>query len=511
MSARSLLLSAVAAALALSCGGESLKQVDPEIRVRATHRDEAGAPYLDFGPVPVLNVKTLEIAIDDLGRAALVVTALRFEPADGPFSIDERSFPLVVEAAGTVVVPVRFRPPAEESYQGRLVIEHDDPARPPVEIRLLGEGSTIGHIEVAPDALDFGRVGEDEQRVLGIRIRSTGTAPLVVETLELTAGSAPEFSFAGSAQTPATLPAPGDGTPGGEVELRVRCSPTGDTRPDRLEGTVRIVSTDPDRREVLVPLSATLNRAPVATIAELAGGNAAPGDTVSFDGTPSTDPDGDLPLAYAWRVYRKPFGSAAAFADPTSPTPDLVLDQPGEYEIGLDVSDAAGLSCVHPQGDARVPCARRTVLAKPADDVFVELVWDHPTTDLDLHFLEGAASLYSSKDCYFDNPTPDFGEFGSLLDDPRLVRDDLNGYGPERLVLTRPSPGTYAVKVIFFSDHGSPNPATRATVRVYVYGVLAAELSRDLDGDGLLWDALRLEWPTGTLTAVDTVAEAPAP
>jgi hypothetical protein len=508
---RRYLLTLAAAALALSCGGDSLKQVTPEIRVRATHRDEAGAPYLDFGPVPVLNVKTLELAVDDLGQADLLVTAIRFEPSDGPFSIDEQAFPIEVPQAGTVVIPVRFRPPAEESYQGTLIVEHDDPEQAPVEVRLLGEGSTIGRIEVSPDALDFGRVGEAEQKVLGIRIASAGTAPLILETLELAPGSAPEFSFAGSAQTPATLPAPGAGTAGGEVELRIRCAPTGDTRPDRLEGTVRIVSTDPDRREVLVPLSATLNRAPVAAIADPQGGNAAPGDTVSFDGTGSTDPDGDLPLSFAWRVYRRPIDSAAAFADPTSATPSLVLDQPGEYEIGLDVADSAGLSCAHPQGDARVPCARTTVLAKPADDVFVELVWDHPTTDLDLHFLEGAAALYSSKDCYFDNPAPDFGEFGSLLDDPELIRDDLNGYGPERIVLTRPSPGTYAVKVVYFSDHGSPNPASRATVRVYIYGVLAAELSRVLDGPGLLWDALRLDWPNGALTAVDTVGEAPAP
>ena len=508
MIARRLSLALVSAAVALSCGGESLRAVSPEIRVRATHRDEAGAAHLDFGPVPVLNVKTLELAIDNLGRAELSVGALRFEPADGPFAIDERAMPVVVPATDTVVVPVRFRPPAEAAYEGRLVIEHDDPEAEPVVIRLLGEGSTIGRIEVAPASLDFGRVGESEQKVLGVRIRSLGTAPLVVETLELEAGGAPEFSFAGSAQTPATLPPPGEGTPGGEVEVRIRCAPTADTAPAPLAGTLRIVSTDPDRREIRIPLAATLNQAPIAAIVETSGGNPAPGDTVSFDGTGSSDPDGDLPLAYGWRVYRKPFGSAAEFADPASPTPSLVLDEAGEYEVGLDVSDAAGLSCAHPQGDPRVPCARYTVLAKPADDVFVELVWDHPTTDLDLHFLEGAAALYSSKDCYFDNPTPDFGEFGSLLDDPRLVRDDLNGYGPETIVLTRPSPGTYAVKALYYSDHGSETPLTRATVRVYIYGVLAAELTRDLAGDGLLWDALRLEWPSGNLTAVDTVEAA---
>lgn len=503
---------ALAAALAaLSCGGDSLEEVTPEIRVRTTHVDEAGAPYLDFGPVPVLNVKTLELAVDNLGRGELHVGALRLEPDDGTFFFDDREFPFLVDQGATVMVPVRFRPPAEADYAARLVLEHDDPLQPPVEIRLLGQGSTIGRIEVAPEALDFGRVGELEQKVLGIQLRSAGTAPLLIETLELLPDSAPEFSFAGSARTPATLPPPGDGTPGGEVSLGIRCAPTEETGPTALTGTVRIVSTDPDRREILVPLTAAVNRAPVAAIAPPDVGNLAPGDTVRLDGTGSTDPDGDLPLSFSWRVYRKPFGSAAEFADPTSPTPSLVLDQPGEYELGLDVSDSAGVSCVHPEGDTRVPCARVSVLAKPADDVFVELVWDHPNTDLDLHFLEGNAALYTPKDCYFANPTPDFGEFGSLLDDPRLVRDDLNGYGPERIVLTRPAPGTYAVKAVFFSDHGDRAPATRATARVYVYGVLAAELSRVLDRPGLLWDALRLEWPSGNLTAVDTVEEAPTP
>lgn len=504
MIARRRLLIPMSAVVALSCGGDRLEILTPEIRVRTDRPDPTEAPVLDFGRVPVLNVKTLELWIDNLGRGELEIGAMRFEPANGPFEIDERTFPFRVAGLQSVAVPVRFHPPAEAKYEGRLVVEHDDPEREAVAIRLLGEGSTIGRIEVTPSGLDFGRVGESEQAVLGIRIRSLGTAPLIIETLDLVPGSAPEFSFAGSARTPATLP------PGSDVELSVRCAPTSATMPGALGGTVRIVSTDPDRRELLVSLAASINRAPLASVIELTTGNPAPGDAASFDGTGSTDPDGDLPLAYAWRVFRRPLGSSAEFADASSPTPSLILDVAGEYEIGLDVSDATGLSCEHPGDDPLVPCARRTVRAKPADDVFVELVWDHPATDLDLHLLEGNATLNSPKDCSFDNPTPDFGGPGTL-DDPRLVRDDLNGYGPETIVLSRPSAGLYAVKVLYYSDHGSASPTTRSTVRVFVYGVLAAEMTRNFEREGLLWDALRIEWPSGALSAIDTVQEAPAP
>ncbi len=495
----------------VACGDPKVRKLQPELRITPTHVTADGAPLLDFGPVPVLNERRLSLLVDNLGQAELHVTLAELRGPEGVFTPEfpDGGVTLVVPAAGSAELPVRFVPPAEEAYEATLVLTHDDDAQPPVELQLVGVGSTIGRIRVTPAALDFGRVGVRTQATLGVRIESIGTAALIVQELSFVEGSDPSFSFAGSARTPAILPAPVDGAPGTEVALALRCAPVQGS-PAVMTGTLRIVSTDPAQRELLVPLTATLNEAPVARIVVPPGEVPGPGSELLVDGGTSDDPDGDLPLSFAWRVFRRPLGSSSTFDDPTSPTPRLVFDVPGVYELGLDVADGAGLSCEHPQGDARIPCARTVVDVKSTDDLVVELVWNHAETDLDLHYVEGGFSLYSGKDCNFGNRTPSFGEEGTE-DDPRLTRDDLNGFGPETIVHAEAPDGRFDVAVIYYSDHGAQAPLLTATVRVYVYGILAAELSRELDRPGLEWDVLSIDWPSGQLTPLDRLQEAPPP
>lgn len=503
---------ALAALLALvACDDPSVRKLQPELRITPTHVTDDGAPLLDFGPVPVLNEKRLSLVVDNLGQAELHVALSELRGPEGVFTPEfpDGGLTLVVPAAGSAELPVLFVPPAEESYDGTLVLTHDDATQPPIELRLLGVGSTVGRIRVTPEALDFGRVGVRTQATLGVRIESIGTADLIVQELSFVPGSDEAFSFAGSARTPAVLPAPQDGAPGAEVSIAIRCAPVQGS-PLVMNGVLRIVSTDPERRELLVPLTATLNEAPLAVIVVPPGEVPGPGSELLVDGTQSSDPDGDLPLSFAWRVFRRPIGSQTTFDDATSPTPRLVFDVPGVYELGLDVADGAGLSCEHPQGDARIPCVRTVIDVKSTDDLVVELVWNHPETDLDLHYVEGGFSLYSAQDCHFGNRTPDFGEDGPD-DDPALTRDDLNGFGPETVVHAEAPEGRFDVSVIYYSDHGAAEPLLTATVRVYVYGILAAEMSRELPQDGAEWDVLSIDWPAGTLTALDRLQEAPPP
>ena len=80
----------------------------------------------------------------------------------------------------------------------------------------------------------------------------------------------------------------------------------------------------------------TINSPPVA--------NAGPDQTVLvtqpvlLDGTSSSDVDNDS-LTFLWSFISIPSGSIAILSDPTSPTPDFLVDLPGAYDVQLIVND----------------------------------------------------------------------------------------------------------------------------------------------------------------------------
>lgn len=65
-----------------------------------------------------------------------------------------------------------------------------------------------------------------------------------------------------------------------------------------------------------------------------------PPTNVALTGTGSFDPDGDYPLAYAWRFTAGPTG--LMLSDPSSPSPTFSMDGPGDVVLELMVTDAAG-------------------------------------------------------------------------------------------------------------------------------------------------------------------------
>jgi uncharacterized repeat protein (TIGR03803 family) len=65
------------------------------------------------------------------------------------------------------------------------------------------------------------------------------------------------------------------------------------------------------------------------------------GEQITFDGSASTDPDGD-DLTYSWVLSRVPRETGLGFDDPSSVHPTLQPDTAGEYEVVLTVTDSLG-------------------------------------------------------------------------------------------------------------------------------------------------------------------------
>jgi hypothetical protein len=463
----------VGCALLIACQASRIQERPPHVQLDATS--------IDFGATPVLFPVQRTLLVESVGFATLHVTPA-LTSGGNAFSLSTQ--PLELAPGATVSLAITFLPPDTGSFSGSLSLSTDDPTQPLLTVSLTGVGTQPGAVLVSPKLLDFGRVGEGQTATRALTVQSLGPADLYLDALEFAPGTPPAFGFVGSVSTPAVLQA------GKQLSLAVHFSPTPDTQV--ASGAAHIDTSDPTQPSVLVPLVASINRAPIAVAtAQVAGQapqaqvlDAQVGALVQLDASGSSDPDGDLPLSFQWSLDERPQGSSAFLSSTTAAQPTLQLDTPGIYSLTLVAFDATGLQSLSP--------ARLAIQALPPVALVVELVWDQIPPDLDLHFLQHGAAVDSAQDCYWANPDPAFGAHHG--------GDDLVGYGPEVVQWRQPTPGSYDLDVVYISSHGAANASTNAQLRIFSEGVLSSVLTHSFAQAGEAWSAGTLTWPGGNVT-----------
>ncbi|MEM6367228.1 MAG: choice-of-anchor D domain-containing protein [Myxococcota bacterium] len=473
---------------------------------------------VDFGEASLGQEAVREIELRNVGTADGDLSGFQIEDDCGACFRLLTDLPARLGVQEVVTLRLVYRAPREEEATGNLRIlpvDQDEVQAPAATLLGRGRDDSRPDIEVQPATVDFGGVvPAGERAVDGVLIRSVGDGPLLVDRIFI---DPPSEIFRITTSTP-TPSSPGVIDPGAETSVSVRVDvPMSDTssRSASLFIDTNVLEEKnvpgiPGR--VRVPLNAEGNLAPVAVID--GPSRTDPFSQVDLSGANSFDPDmpPDLPLSYVWSLLEVPDGSLARLQSRTATTTRFLTDLSGEYLVELTVTDAKGL-----RGSSVL-----RVDASPDQGIRIELLWDHPDSDVDLHLIRAGGSFCDCQDlpgdpsdvhyrCREQDWYPEFPGANPILD-----LDDDEGFGPE--VIALPGEGeedfipadSFEIQVHYFNDRAAvssfPTSTSNATVRIFLFGQLAAEFDQALDQTGDLWRVGRIAWPSGAVEAIGELA-----
>ena len=510
----------------------------------------------DFGrvsPVPAGSdepIPSVAITVSNIGQLPLNITGLTLSGSQEFTPLVENRDPRRPDNAGLItdpdddgepglgpdksfVINVQYNPTTQGPDAAQLNIESDDPLQPAVTVSLTANGATPC-INVVPAAVEFpaSLVNRDDSRP--VQIESCGGGPLEITAIELAPDSDPAFALdvASLPSFPAILPAATPEAAPPSREIRVGFTP----REERVyHGKLFIHTNDPSAEIKTVSLlgRGVLNACPQAR-ANPEEFYVPPLEIIVLDGTASVDPDGpdNRPISYEWVITERPEGSTQQpverILDPvgnpgdgtaddlTTPKALFFVDLAGTYTAELRVTDNLGLTSAQCETSAIV-----TIVAKPEEAIHIQVVWTTPDdpdqtdrqgTDIDLHLRHPLAEgwFLAPNDCYYGNPSPNWGELADTSDDPVLDIDDINGAGPENINLNKPENtddlgAPYMVGLHYYSsrervtneDYG----ASTATVRVFLNGALNLTTENiELPAQDAFCQVASIEWPSAVAT-----------
>lgn len=222
--------------------------------------------------------------------------------------------------------------------------------------------------------------------------------------------------------------------------------------------------------------------------------------TITFDGSQSYVGSADAPASkYLWTWYAVPEGcgldldSSDGFDTPNKMQTDFDPPMLGAY--------MAHLTAEGDSGDPSTNLAVATAFAINIQGLEFSLTWDQDATDLDLHVINTglAQDYWTDNDCYFGNPTPDWGMIGEGIDNPMMISDVDSGYGPESIAIVEPSDGVYGVAVTYYNDWDT-GATTTATVSVRMDGAELHSFTSPALNEGDVVFLGTFQWPSEAAT-----------
>ncbi|HXP07830.1 MAG TPA: choice-of-anchor D domain-containing protein, partial [Acidobacteriaceae bacterium] len=285
--------------------------------VAAVSQLTVSAGSLSFGNVTVNSSATLPVTLTSSGTAPLTITAATVGGAD--FTDSGATFPVTLNPNASVTLQVRFVPTTTGAATGQLSIASNSAGGSPTQVTLSGTGTAAAtaQLQVSATSLPFGSVPVNSTATLTLRLISSGTAPVTVNSVALTGTG---FSDSG-ATFPVTL------NPNQSVTLNVQFDPT---VAGAATGQLTITSTSTTGSTTQVALTGT-------------------GTAVTYSISLNWDaPSGSTDPVAGYNVYRSTDGGASFTKLNTSPDTqadysDTTVQSGASYIYQVTSVDASGV------------------------------------------------------------------------------------------------------------------------------------------------------------------------
>jgi uncharacterized protein YfaP (DUF2135 family) len=138
-------------------------------------------------------------------------------------------------------------------------------------------------------------------------------------------------------------------------------------------------------------------------------------------------------------------------------------------------------------------------------DIRATITWDSAGDDWELHLIKPGGRINDQTnltDCTWTTcigTQPDWGVVGDSTDNPSKDVDDTDTYGPENIYLSKPETGRYTVMV----EHWGPGSPSTGQAILNVRGMTYLFTISNFVTK-TVWTVATIDWPAGTVTAVDT-------